>query len=163
MADAIICLGDVFTDKKHIEIMMLRAEKAVELCKESKAKKIIFTGGFKTRKNLSEAKFMADIALKFGIPPQDIILEERANTTVGNAYYSKEIMEKENFKSAIVVTSPHHLKRAKYIFERMMKDKELHFEKCKNNLNLFEAIPFYLDELLSLLILKIKGIDFSHI
>lgn len=163
MADVIICLGDVFYTLKTVESMKLRTEKAVELYKQKKASKIIFSGGFKTRKDLSEAKFMTDIAIKQGLPSENIILEERANTTVGNAYYSKEIMNERGFKSAIVVTAPHHLSRVRHIFKRIIPDKKLEFEKCKNNLGFFEAIPCYVGEIWSLIKLKIRGIDFSRL
>lgn len=44
--------------------MESRAEKAAELYKQRRAKKIIFTGGFKTKKDISEAQFMSNIAIK---------------------------------------------------------------------------------------------------
>ena len=163
MADVIIVLGNTFNNKKTIESMKLRTEKAVQLYKKGRAKKIIFTGGFKTRKDLSEAKFMANIAVKKGIPKKSIILEEKANTTIGNAYYCNKIMNKKRFKSAIIITSPDHMKRVRYIFNNVIKNKKLEFEKAKNHLGLFEAIPYIIDEMCSLIKLKIRGIDFSRV
>ena len=162
MKEVVICLGNVFYTPKTIGDMRLRVEKSVEIYKR-KNRKIIFTGGFKTRKDLSEAKFMSNIALKLGVSRKDVILEEKANTTIGNAVYCKKIMEKRGFKSAIVVTAPHHLRRAKYIFKKVMPCKKLSFERCKSNLGFFESIRYYFDEICSLLKLKIKGIDFSEV
>lgn len=163
MADAIICLGDVFYKPRTIENMKCRTEKSVELYKQKRAAKIIFTGGFKTRKDLSEAEFMANYAIELGASENDVILEEKANTTIGNAFYCKEIMEKEELKSAIIITSPHHLRRAIYIFKKIIPNRILDFEKSKNNLGFFESIPYHIDEIWSLLKLKIKGIDFSRV
>ncbi|MFH1505475.1 MAG: YdcF family protein, partial [archaeon] len=140
MVDTIICLGHVFSRKETIEMMRLRTAKAVELYTQGRAKKIIFTGGFKTNKKISEARFMADITLKHGIPKKDIILEEKANDTIENAKYCKAILDKKGLKTAIVVSSPHHMVRVKYIFNKIMKDKSLEFEKSKSNLGFFESI-----------------------
>jgi len=163
MADVIIVLGNTFKNKKTIESMKLRTEKAAQLYKKGRVKKVIFSGGFKTRKDLSEAKFMADIAVKKGIPKKSIILEEKSNTTIGNAYYCNKIMKNKRFKSAIIITSPDHMRRAKYIFSNVLKNKKFVFEKAKNNLGFFEAILYIIDEVCSLIKLKIKGIDFSRI
>lgn len=160
MADTIICLGDVFNKSKTIENMKLRTLESVNLYKQKKAEKIIFTGGFKTREDLSEAKFMADYAIKLGVSKGDIILEEKANSTIENAFYCKKIMENKSFKSAIIVTSPHHLRRAKYIFRKIILNKKLEFKKCKSNLYFLESIPYYINEIRGLLKLKIKGINF---
>ncbi len=153
--DVIICLGDVFSSPKTIENMKIKAEKAVDLYKQGIADKIIFTGGFKTRKELSEAQHMSSIAIKLDISKKDIILEEKSYTTIGNAYYSQAIMDNNGFNSAIIVTSPYHIRRTKYVFEKIMKDKRLHFRKCKNNLNIFERVSYSIEEIKNLLRLKI--------
>ncbi len=153
--DVIICLGDVFSSPKTIENMKFKTEKAVDLYKQGMADKIIFTGGFKTKKELSEAQYMASIAIKLDISKKNIMLEEKSYTTIGNAYYSKAIMDNNGFNSAIIVTSPYHIRRTKYVFEKIMKDKRLYFRRCKNNLNILEWIFYSIEELKSLLRLKI--------
>jgi uncharacterized SAM-binding protein YcdF (DUF218 family) len=140
MPDVIICLGNTFLTPKTINSMDLRVEKAVKLYKQGKAKKIIFTGGFKTRKDLSEAKYMAKLAIRAGVPKKDIILEKKSNYTIDNAKYSSEIMKKKGFGSAIIVTSPTHMPRTKLIFRTVMRGKNLFFEKSKNHLNLPETL-----------------------
>ena len=60
---------------------------------------------------------MLRIALKYGIPKKDMILEEKANNTIGNAYYCNKIMVKLGFRSAIVVTSNFHIRRTRNIFK----------------------------------------------
>ncbi len=163
MADVIICLGNVFDKPKTIESMKLRTEKAVLLYQQKRGKMLIFTGGFKTRKDLSEAGFMSNIACEMGVSKKDIILEEKANTTIGNAYYSWKIMEKADFRDAVIVTSPDHLRRARFIFEKVMPNKNLEFVKSRSNLNIFESVLHCIDEKWSLLKLKIRGIDISRV
>lgn len=164
MTDVIICLGNTFLKSRTIEAMKLRTEKAADLYKQTNPKpKIIFTGGFKTRKDISEAKFMADYAIKLGVLSTDIVLEEKANSTIENAYYCKQIIEKSGFESAMIVTSPYHLMRAKYIFRKIILARKLDFEECKNNLGLFESIIYSFKEFLIFSGLKIKGINLSKI
>ena len=162
MADVIICLGDSLSKPETIN-MELKIEKAVELFKQGRAKKIIFTGGYTGGPDLSEAKFMADIAVKLGVPERDIILEEKATTTAGNAYYSQKIIDRHKFKSAIIVASPYHLRRAGYIFKKVMRNKEFELEKSKTNFGFFESIPCRLREIRCLIEFKIKGINSSKL
>ncbi|MDP3964918.1 MAG: YdcF family protein [bacterium] len=160
MTDAIICLGNTFLNQQKIEQMRLRTEKSSELYKK-RQRKIIFTGGYRTRKDLSEAKFMADYALSLGVRPEDLLLEEQANTTIGNAVYSRKIMEKHGLDSAIVVTSPHHLRRSSFIFEKIMPEKKLSFESCRSNLRFIDYWPAYYKEIRFLVKMKIFGIDIT--
>ncbi len=149
----IICLGSSFLKEKTIENMALRAEKSIELYNEKKASKIIFTGGFNTRKDISEAQYMANIAIKSGVDKNNIVLEEKSSTTIGNAYYSQIIMDNSEFNSAIIVTSPYHIGRVKYIFKKIMNNKQLCFEKHNNNFNFLESFSYFIKELKIFLIL----------
>ena len=60
-----------------------------------------------------------------GVPDDDILVEDQSRSTYENAKYSLEIMEAKKFKSAILVTSPYHTRRASMIFDRIFKDIEL--------------------------------------
>jgi len=116
MTDVIICLGY----RGLGNIQKERVKKAVELYKKKK-RKIIFTG-----KN-AQAKFMGNLAVKLGINKKDIILEDKALTTIGNAHYSQKIMDDLGFKSATIVTSKNHMPRASLTFKIRMFDKKLSF------------------------------------
>jgi len=63
-------------------------------------------------------------AVSLGVPENAIILEERPSSTYEDAKYVKEDMIDRNFKSAIVVSSPHHTRRARMIFRKVFKDQE---------------------------------------
>jgi len=164
MSDAIICLGNKINTQPEKTDAKLRAEKAIELYKSGRAKKIIFTGGSAevfsgNNKLISEAKFMANIALRNNIPKYNIILEENATTTIENAKFSKKIVDTKKFKSAIVVTSKFHILRTKQIFKKIMPDTQLEFEGCSNNRNFFQLLPVCYDECIGMLknlFLKVK-------
>ena len=135
---AIICLGHSFSNQKRFKNLKLRVKKSAELYKEGRGSKIIFTGGFTSTSSISEARLMSEVARAFGIPQNVIILEEKAVKTVGNAICTKQILEDQGFESAIIVTSPIHLRRAKYIFSKIIPDKHLEFVKSKNHARLLK-------------------------
>lgn len=147
---AIICLGGSFSNKQQFINLKLRIEKAVELYKKRKGARIIFTGGFSKTADFSEAKLIADIAQSIGVSQKDIILEEKADNTIQNAINSKRILEEEGFDAVVVVTSPIHLRRAKYIFRKIIPDRKLEFVSSENHLGLAKRITRNIIEILKL-------------
>ncbi|AXI10459.1 YdcF family protein [Oceanobacillus zhaokaii] len=92
-----------------------RLEKAVEL----------FKGGYAEYMMLSNSNVQGTSvqeAVEMGIPKNRIITEDYATSTYTNALYTKEEMEKNNLKSAIVVSSDFHMRRSKLVFQRLYKD-----------------------------------------
>lgn len=89
---------------------------AAELYRQGLAPKIIMSGCG------SSASKMAKRAVKTGVNAGDVILEERAESTYENALYSKNIISAQDFKSAIIVSSPYHMRRTKLVFERVFKN-----------------------------------------
>jgi uncharacterized SAM-binding protein YcdF (DUF218 family) len=71
---------------------------------------------------------MMQQALSQGIPESSILLEDRSLSTFENAKYSLKIVEDQGYKSAIVVTSPYHTRRASIIFAQFFK--EIHLIIC---------------------------------
>ena len=64
---------------------------------------------------------IAEQAQSLGVARGDIIWEEKAWTTFGEAKYSSAVMRAKGFKSAIIVTSPYHTRRASIIFGQLFK------------------------------------------
>ena len=60
---------------------------------------------------------MATLALSQGVPPAAIIEEDRAQNTVQNIFYSRQIMSNSGWNSAEIVSSPSHLPRTALILE----------------------------------------------
>jgi len=116
-ADAIVILGSGGPE---------RVERGVELYKSGYGAKIIITGeelnlpGF--RINWSQLAMREAVAS--GVPQKAIILEERPSSTYEDAVYVKEDMLSGNFKSAIVVSSNYHTRRAKVIFKKVFRDQK---------------------------------------
>jgi len=71
--------------------------------------KLIFTGGSAFNGITPMAEVMGDVAVEWGVEPEDIILEKKATDTKDHPVYVKEIVGKDRF---ILVTSASHMPRA---------------------------------------------------
>ena len=76
-------------------------------------------------KVLLSGKDMNQQALSLGISESAILLEDQSMTTFENAQYSLKIVQDQGYKSAIVVTSPYHTRRASIIFTQFFKEIDL--------------------------------------
>jgi uncharacterized SAM-binding protein YcdF (DUF218 family) len=81
-------------------------------------KKIIISGGIVYSGNKSEGSVYKKIMIDLGVPSSDIIVEGKSKTTEENAKFTKDIMDKLEYKRAILITSATHMNRAVYIFEK---------------------------------------------
>ncbi|MCF8568434.1 YdcF family protein [Alicyclobacillus tolerans] len=90
-----------------------RELQASKLYKEKYAPYVVLSDGG-TRWNPSTFAGKIEIAsLKtYGVPGTAIIPELHAQSTYGNAVYTKSIMIQHHFTSAIVVSSSYHMRRA---------------------------------------------------
>lgn len=115
-SDVIIVLGTPSDSEGNPSpVMKERVLQGVELLKKNYAQYIIFTGAA-AHNEFVEAEVMANLARANGIAPTKIICEANAQNTAQNAFNSVEIMREHGWKSAIVVTSAAHLRRASHIF-----------------------------------------------
>ncbi|MGR9048780.1 YdcF family protein [Halobacillus faecis] len=87
-----------------------RLHHAAELFKEGVADYMILT-------NSTESGTTPEEAMSIGVPHDAIIKEPSATSTYENATLSKDIMEEEDFESALVVTSDYHSRRTKMTFD----------------------------------------------
>ena len=106
---------------------------AAELYKQGKAKKFIVSTGQTVTipgKNIpdpnapSESAVMKNEMVRYGIPEDDIILEEKSNSTLTNAIESAKIIRQMDFKRIGLLTSFWHLERAMVMFEAQRLDIE---------------------------------------
>lgn len=108
-ADAIVALsGDVSA----------RTNTAVDLWKRAYAPTIIFAGSSLDPDSISSAEIMKREAVAAGVPAAAIIVEPSSATTQENAARVIDIMTAKGLRSAILVTSPYHQRRAAILFAR---------------------------------------------
>ena len=116
--DIIIVLGSPAKDNCEAgSIMKDRVAKGIELLKLGIGKKILFTGS-SVRNNCTEAEVMEAYAISKGVAKSNILTETKAANTFQNAFYSVAQMKQLNFKSAAIVTSEPHIKRACAVFKK---------------------------------------------
>ncbi len=117
-ADAILVLGCAANqDGSPSPLLRSRVEKGVELWHRGYANRLIFTGAAVANSSV-EAEVMANLALSLGVPNDKIVKDTKARSTVENALQTAEILTALNFKKALVVTSPFHTRRARYLFSK---------------------------------------------
>lgn len=129
-ADAIVILGGATRNHEPPRIMPDLSDRGdrlvygAKLYQEGAAPKIILTGGRIDwyGGDSSEAESMATILELFDIPRDDMILESRSLNTHDNAIFTKEILEQEQFKKILLVTSAAHMPRSLAIFRRAKID-----------------------------------------
>ncbi|UOY91164.1 YdcF family protein [Ectobacillus sp. JY-23] len=96
-----------------------RLEKAAALYKQGYAPYVLLSKS-------DSKRFSVEKAVKLGISRKHIIEEKHATSTYTNALYTKELLEKRQFQTAIVVSSDYHMKRVQLAFERVY-DESYHF------------------------------------
>jgi uncharacterized SAM-binding protein YcdF (DUF218 family) len=97
-----------------------RTAEAVKLYKEGYSSHIIFSGAALDPNSPSNAKAMSVIAQKAGVPSSAIELDETAMDTRQNASGVARIVNKDDYRSIILVTSPYHQRRVYTLFRRSL-------------------------------------------
>jgi uncharacterized SAM-binding protein YcdF (DUF218 family) len=93
-----------------------RIREAVTLWRQGVAPRLLLSGGAPAVPGLSQAQLMARQAEHMGVPRADLLLETRSLTTLQNALFTLPIMERQGFRSAVVVSSSWHMRRASWLF-----------------------------------------------
>jgi uncharacterized SAM-binding protein YcdF (DUF218 family) len=129
-ADAIVILGGGTRNYEPPRILPDLSDRGdrliygAKLYQDGAAPKIILSGGRIQwyGGESSEAESMATILELFDIPRADMILESRSLNTHDNAIFTKEILQREQFKKILLVTSAAHMPRSLAIFRRAKID-----------------------------------------
>jgi uncharacterized SAM-binding protein YcdF (DUF218 family) len=95
-----------------------RADSAIALWKQGYAPILIFSGGSSDPESVASAELMKRTALAAGVPANAIVVEGTSATTEENAEHVADLMRSRGLRSAILVTSPYHQRRAAMLFER---------------------------------------------
>ena len=120
--DCIIILGCRVPDNgEPSSILIERIKKGIELYRLNIAPKIICSGGAVRNEHI-EAEIIFNELIKTGVPREDIICEKDSDSTWGNIKYSKIIMGNCGLKSAVIVSTPEHLRKASIYATKMEMD-----------------------------------------
>ena len=116
-ADAIVVLGaKVSADGAPGPDLYVRTRHAVDLYRQGLAPYLICTGGHPGDR-FSAAAVARDLAASMGVDPARILLAEGAMTTREDAASAWSQMSARGWQTAILVSHPLHLERARLLFE----------------------------------------------
>ncbi len=132
---AVVVLGNRLKGPYLHEELKGRMDTGIELFEAIDADLLLLSGGRANREvEKSEAQIMEEYAVREGIDPELIVLEERSLDTIGNAYFVRKIVDKEdldNISTIHVVSSCYHMERAEYIFNQVFGDEyDFEFDEC---------------------------------
>ena len=114
--DVILVLGNPAKGDGSISPMAKsRVLEGIRQYQAGAAPRLLFTGGAVQNKFV-EALVMQQFARSQGIAASALFTEGQSRNTIQNAYYSYQIMQAHGWTSALVVTSPPHVRRASIIF-----------------------------------------------
>ena len=99
-----------------------RVNEAVKLYQDGWSNVLIFSGAAEDKTGPSNALAMKTLAVKTGVPATVIYVDEDSNTTKQNAQNVQTIFSELNVKSAILVTSGYHQRRASLEFNKLTHD-----------------------------------------
>ena len=97
--------------------VLRRTSAAAALYKEGKVKKLILSGGKGDERRASEASVMRKVALRLGVDPDDILLEESSTSTLENLQYSREFLAECD--TVVGVSDHYHLARIELLAARL--------------------------------------------
>lgn len=80
---------------------------------------IIITGGQVFKNTGREADVAENILINMGIPKDKLLVEDQSLNTAQNAKFTKVILDKNNFKRPILVTSAFHMERSVIQFKKL--------------------------------------------
>jgi uncharacterized SAM-binding protein YcdF (DUF218 family) len=117
-SDAIVVLGArVNADGSPGSDLTSRTYHAVDLWQAGTAPNLICTGGFRDEP-LSAASVCKRFAASLGVPAESIFLADGSTNTIEDAQSTREVMAREGWRSAVLVSHPLHLFRARWLFRR---------------------------------------------
>jgi uncharacterized SAM-binding protein YcdF (DUF218 family) len=95
---------------------MARFQEGVSLFQRGFGHYLVFSGAAYDN-GISNADVMRALAVQRGVPDAAILEEPQGEDTWGNAVFTRQVLEEHGLRSAILITSPYHARRAKLTFD----------------------------------------------
>lgn len=117
-SDAIVVLGArVNADGSPGSDLTSRTYRGVALWLDGYAPHIICTGGF-AGDRLSAAAVCKRFAVQLGVPAEQVFVADGSSNTIEDAQVTAALMAAQGWRSAILVSHPLHLYRARWLFQQ---------------------------------------------
>lgn len=117
-SDIAIILGYATEGNTLNSVFKNRIDQGIYLYQNSRVKQLLFTGGKGGAQQLAESELAKAYAIRKGIPEEAILTERKSRNTIENLQEAREIMDSLELQSALLVSSPLHMKRAMSIAEK---------------------------------------------
>ena len=111
-ADAAIVLGAAVWSTGVSPVFEERINHGVDLYRNRKVRKLIFTGGQGNSNEPTESSAARSYAMQHGVPASDILIEQKSHTTYENILYAKQVADGNGLRKVLIVSDPLHMKRA---------------------------------------------------
>ena len=99
-----------------------RLDEALAYLEEHPDLTVVVTGGKGNDEHVSEAQAMYDYLTAHGVPAEQILMEDRAASTVENIRFSMELLAEEGYdvtEDMVVVSNGFHLARTRMLWRRI--------------------------------------------
>jgi len=176
--DMAVVLSGMVEYNKDLKVLSARRGidriwQTITLYKKGKIKKILISGdsGYVIRKGLHVADQLKEVLVEWGIPAEDIIVENKSKNTYENAQFTADMMKKYKYnKKFLLITSALHMPRAQACFKKQnlnfdvfttdhynMKHTEFTFDQLLPSVHTFVMWEVYLKEVVGYTIYSIRG------
>ncbi|MBC7694808.1 MAG: YdcF family protein [Burkholderiales bacterium] len=119
--DAVIVPGVPFLEPKWDRTMQMRVIWAIHLYKTGIAKKIIMSGS-SVYSPYVEAQIMKLYAIEYGVAADDIIIEDKAQHSTENIWYSYKLAKSLGYQKIALSTDPFQTRMTYRFGKRRLKD-----------------------------------------
>lgn len=111
-SDTAVVLGAYTHGFEPSTTLKLRLQAALRLYRQGYVRYIIVSGGQGKDESVAESRSMKRFLVINGVAEEDIVEERLSTDTWENLRNSLQVMERYDFKDAVIVTSDYHLPRA---------------------------------------------------
>ena len=118
LADCAIVLGGAAWHDKPSPVFRERLNHAIKLYLEGRVEALVLTGGKGDGATYSEGEVAREYCLERNVPEEALFMEGNSTTTIQNLEEARKILAGQDFRSALVVSDPWHLKRGVLIARR---------------------------------------------
>ena len=95
-----------------------------DMLRTGRARYAITSGGTEGASGVIEAEAVRDQLIAWGIAPDRVLVDDKANNTHENAVYTAAIAKQQGFTKITIVTSAYHMKRAVDCFHAVGLDPD---------------------------------------
>jgi uncharacterized SAM-binding protein YcdF (DUF218 family) len=110
-ADAIVVMGAAQYDGRPSKVFAARLDHAVALYFADVAQRLVVTGGKAEGDRTTEAAAGRAFAIELGVPPEDILVDDRSRTTLESIRAVAALLDANNARSAVFVSDRPHMLR----------------------------------------------------